>query len=542
MHKKTLRILSLALAILLVAILGTPVKVEAVAITNTEITQQIKTVYKNALKYFHRSSLDGYCGAYVSVQIYLMGITSQLIGGDGNQQFDTYKNMNYTDTGYRVRTYPASAYTLKQALNTITQDGTRDAYNILVGYQKTRSVAGKKYGHATVVHAILDGMVYFSESYKVVYKGKTYKEGAPIVLSIDDFCNYYASTTTQLDGVVYFGLKTYADSCTYYSASYYVEVEQAGKIYSQPCQPEVDEGSLFLRDSAVGEQLPVTGLYRNTNGEYWYQIDDGEGGYIPAEQVRVGALITEDVQLVNMKAPTSLRQGRSFNITGNVLSHTNTISTIRAQVYQIEEDTLTPVINATADVSGRTYNLKSSKIAKNLTFRKLTVGQYRLEITVILSNSYYEDHTLLTRWDSMTLWTSDFQVTKSTTNTDTVVFDACGGTSSLNQLSVTVGQAIGTLPTAQRLDYVFLGWYTDPDGGERVTDNYIPDDSTTLYARWSSVEQIHASWQDAGECWYFYSDGISTIGCIEIDGVLYYFSTMDPMNPDDMMWTAADAV
>lgn len=541
MHKKTLRILSLALAILLVASIAVPTKVEAVAITDTEITQQIKTVYKNALKYFRRSSFDGYCGAYVSVQVYLMGITGQLIGGDGNQQFDTYKNMAYTDTGYRVKTYPASAYTLKDALNTITQNGTRDAYNILVGFQRTRSTAGKKYGHATVVHAILDGKAYFSESYSVSIKGKYYKEGSPIVLSIDDFCNYYASTTTQLDGVVHFGLKTYADKCTYYSASYYVDVQQKTTIYTQPCLPGIDETSTALRDSVVGEQLPVTGLYLNPEGEYWYQIDDGQGGYIPADYVRVGAMITDDVQLVNMKTPTSLRQGRSFNVTGNLLAQYNTISTIRAQVYMLDGETLVPVVNATADVNGKNYNLKNSKISKNLTFRKLAIGQYRMEITAILANTYWEDNTLLTRWDSVTLWTSDFQVTKSTANTDTVVFDACGGTASLNQISVSVGQPVGTLPTAQRLDYVFLGWYTDPDGGERVTDNFIPDDSTTLYARWSSIEQIHASWQDAGECWYFYSDGVSTIGCIEIEGVLYYFSTMDPMDPNGMMWTAADA-
>lgn len=541
MRNNILRILSLALAILLVASIGTPVKVDAAAITDEEITQQIKTVYKKSLKYYHRNSFDGFCGAYVSVQIYMMGITGKLIGGDGNQQFDTYKNMTYTDTGYRVRTYPASAYTLKQALNTITQDGTQDAYNILVGFQRTRSAAGQKYGHATVVHAILDGKVYFSESYNVVYKGKSYKEGAPIVLSIDDFCNYYASTTTQLDGVVYFGLKTYADKCTYYSASYSVQVEKAGQIYSQPCQPQVDEESKLVRDSEAGESLNVTGLYQNPLGEYWYQIDGGRAGYIPADQVRVTQLITDDVQLVNMKAPTSLRQGRAFNITGNVLAQENTLSTIRAQVYAVDGEDLLPVINATAEINGRNYSLKNSKISSNLTFRKLTVGQYRLELSVILSNNYIENGQRLTRWDSLTLWTSDFQVTKSTTNSDTVVFDACGGTSSLNQLSVTVGHAIGTLPTAQRLDYVFLGWYTDPEGGERVTDSYIPDDNTTLYARWSSIEQIHASWQDAGECWYFYSDGVSTIGCIEIDGVLYYFSTMDPMNPDEMMWTAADA-
>ena len=541
MHKKNLRILSLALAILLLASVVIPTRVEAVAITENEITQQIKDTYKKALKFFGRKSFDGYCGAYVSVQVYLMGITGQLIGGDGNQQYDTYKNMKYTDTGYRVTTYPASVYTLKEALNAITLNGTKDAYNIIVGFQRSRSAAGQKYGHASVVHAILDGKVYFSESYDVGIKNKYYREGTPIVLSIDDFCSYYAATTTQLDGVVYFGLKTYADQCTYYSASFYVQLQQNSQIYSQPCTTETCEDSVELRQAQGGEQLAVSGLYKNTAGECWYQIDNGDG-YVRAEHVQVGQLITDDVSLNNMLTPTSLRQGRSFNLTGTATARTNTLSTIRAQVYQLQDGEMIPVINATEQIDKKSYTLKNSKLSKNLAFRKLEVGQYRLEITVILSNSYVEDGQVLTRWDSIVLWMSDFQVTKSTTNSDTVVFDACGGTASLNQLSITVGHAIGSLPTAQRLDYVFLGWYTDPDGGERVTGDYIPHDSITLYARWSSIEQIRAAWQNGGECWYFYSDGIATMGCIEIDGVLYYFSLLDPMNSDEMMWTAADAV
>ena len=59
MHSKRLRILSLALAIALVVIIGTPVRVEAVAATDTEITQQIKDVYSEGLRYMHRYSFDG---------------------------------------------------------------------------------------------------------------------------------------------------------------------------------------------------------------------------------------------------------------------------------------------------------------------------------------------------------------------------------------------------------------------------------------------------------------------------------------------------
>jgi len=542
MHSKRLRILSLALAIALVVIIGTPARVEAVATTDTEITQQIKDTYAEGLRYAHRYSFDGYCGTYVSVQIYLLGISGRFIGGDGNQQFDNYAGMTQTEGGYPVSAYPASTYTLREALDEITQGGTKNVYNVVVGFQRSRSVIGQRCGHANVIHAILDGKVYFSESYPVTYFGNYYPEGAPIVWDIADYCEYYERSMAQFDGVIYFGLKTYADECTRYPASFTGEVEKEGKIYSQPCTPDVKASSKEIRTSVVGEQLTVTGLYQNTVEEFWYQIDNGEGGYILADYVKMGEMVTSDVQLTGLTAPTSLQQGRGYNINGNIIANASSINMVRVQVYQIQDEELIPAINATAEVNSKSYALKNSQISRELAFRSLQEGQYRIEISVILSNSYVENGDMQTRWDSIVLWLSDFQVTQSTTNTDTIMFDACGGTASLNQLSVTVGQAIGTLPTAQKLDYVFLGWYTDPDNGERVTSDYIPYDSTTLYARWRSIEQINASWQEAGECWYFYSDGISTVGCIEIEGVLYYFSTLDPINPGEMMWTAADTM
>ena len=540
MLKKNLRILSLALAILLMATAVTLPPVDAAALDSAQIKTQIKNTYKKVARFFGRNSMDGYCGAYVSGQLYMMGINKDLIGGDGKDQYDTFKNLTFTSGGYRVKAYPASAYDLKTALNTITKNGTQNAYNILVGFQKTRSSAGQRYGHATVIHAILDGKVYFSESYDMGYKGKSYREGTPVVLSINDFAAYYAATTTQLDGVIHFGLKTYAESCTFYSASFYAQADEYAEIWNQPCDESVEETSRMSRLTVGGEILEITGLYKNTVGEYWYQVEGGIG-HIRAEQVKMTQLITEDVFLKDMKTPSILRQSRSYNIQGVAVSQHSQISTLRAQIYQITEDGVESVLSVTDTVNTKSYNFKNSKIAKNLTFRKLAVGQYRLEIAAILCNNYVEDGQLQTRWDTVTLWQSDFLVNKSTTSSDTVVFDACGGTASLNQTSVAVGQSIGALPLAQRLDYVFLGWYTEMEGGDRVRDDYVPADSMTLYAHWVSIEQMDVQWQENGQCWYLYSDGLTTIGCIELDGILYYFSSVDPANQGEKLWTAMDA-
>ena len=151
MHKKNLRFLSLALAIGLMVLSILPTPVEAAALTKSEINTQIKTTYKKVLKLFRRSSLDGYCGAYVSGQLQLMGINTNLIGGDGKDQYDTFKNMKMTSGGYRVRPYPASVYSLQDALNHITDNGTQNAYTVTVRkgtytfYNITPGVGGEFY-------------------------------------------------------------------------------------------------------------------------------------------------------------------------------------------------------------------------------------------------------------------------------------------------------------------------------------------------------------------------------------------------------------
>ena len=72
-----------------------------------------------------------------------------------------------------------------------------------------------------------------------------------------------------------------------------------------------------------------------------------------------------------------------------------------------------------------------------------------------------------------------------------------------------------------------------------MDEEFVPSDDTTLYARWTGVELLNSALEENAECWYYYSDGTTTMGCIQLDGILYCFATADPMNPDAIMWTAA---
>ena len=67
----------------------------------------------------------------------------------------------------------------------------------------------------------------------------------------------------------------------------------------------------------------------------------------------------------------------------------------------------------------------------------------------------------------------------------TVTFDPNGGTVSEGTKTVQRGQAIGTLPSATKYLYSFEGWFTERDGGTKITSSTIINDDVTYFAHWS---------------------------------------------------------
>ena len=75
---------------------------------------------------------------------------------------------------------------------------------------------------------------------------------------------------------------------------------------------------------------------------------------------------------------------------------------------------------------------------------------------------------------------------KWTANTYTVIFDANGG--SVNPTSaVTVAGKLTSLPTPTYDGYDFIGWYTQKDGGEKVTTDTVFAVDSTIYAHWQNI-------------------------------------------------------
>ena len=235
MKKFSSKFLSLLLSLLLVAAIVPMGMVTAGAASGDQVKAQIKSTYNTALSRSGRSSFDGYCATYVNWQLVILGINTSYVSGNGNDEFDNYKNKAQSTGGYSVAAYSASNYTVESALNAITNNGTKDAYNILVGFEKGVGDAGAIYGHTCFIHAILNGNVYYSESSAWTIGGERISEGTPIVQSIANFSYSYRSSNYTFDGIIHFGgtsptSVTYSDiaSATYYlrnkSTSTYLNV------------------------------------------------------------------------------------------------------------------------------------------------------------------------------------------------------------------------------------------------------------------------------------------------------------------------------
>lgn len=69
-----------------------------------------------------------------------------------------------------------------------------------------------------------------------------------------------------------------------------------------------------------------------------------------------------------------------------------------------------------------------------------------------------------------------------------IFFHPNGGTNlNYQKISLAVGDEIDALPTVERANYRFKGWYTKASGGRKVSKSTIPNAETVLYAQWVRI-------------------------------------------------------
>ena len=118
-----------------------------------------------------------------------------------------------------------------------------------------------------------------------------------------------------------------------------------------------------------------------------------------------------------------------------------------------------------------------------------------------------------------------------------VTMDANGGTCETASLDVREGTSVGALPEPTWGNAVFLGWFTEVEGGERVDESLIVTEPTMLHAHWLREVARPVIVSDLGAV--FRADSCKVSITSETDGATIYYTDdgTTPKRYDDYLYT-----
>ncbi len=444
------------------------------------LKQQIHRIYRRCLADANVETFKGLCGMMTSCQLYELGINASLAQvADGKMQFDMYASRKQTTGGYSITAYSGKEYTLEQALNKITRNGTVDARNILIGFESTTTEAGATFGHACVIHTIRNGVAYFVENYPTYRAGQ---EGNVITFTIPELVNFYGDWTV-LDGVIHFGDRSYADSCQSFATDLFLRSRFATTLRSEPCLLTENE-CVQLRNVAAGEVLHATAVLMNTRGEIYYRVDDGvQTGYVAANAAGLVRLNDEALSAQDITIPHAAQPGQDITVSGSVVGKNSDISAFGITVTDAAGKT---VLESALDATG--CNVKLKALNEQLAFDTLAEGTYEITVSATAACVAAKGSGLMTQYVEQEVHKQSFVVSTDAEKEPEVTADT-----------------VEIRTTSQKMQD---GWFWE-------------NGTWYCYEKGSPC----SGWiYHLGVVYYLKEDGAATTGFAQVDGQQQYFS------------------
>lgn len=220
-------------------------------------------------------------------------------------------------------------------------------------------------------------------------------------ISGDVDCNYYYGEFPGKNSD-----SSYLGKCSYYPSNMIAIVNQDYNVRQYPSTDYSIQGSV-----TAGSKVHVTGVYKNTYGNYWYQIEqDGVTGYVGAECLNYSQFLYDDLSVLN---PTmeDLALDTGYYLRGMLHSKYNRMDKVNAKIYSGENTQATPVLSSTAEVVDKEYSLYHSDVCDGLIFNYLGTGYYTYEISATVKNYCINGNGALAFMQKdVVVWTKPFTV------------------------------------------------------------------------------------------------------------------------------------
>ncbi len=499
--------------VLCAVLLVTALPVRSFAAPNDEVERicgQIRDTYQKT--YAAVGDLSGYCGEMAAWELYYLGITKSVVSKNGNQMYDELSITDQINEGFQMKLYPASAYTIEEALNTITGCGTKDAYNIVAGYHWTTTTAGSLYGHVTVIHAILDGMVYFTEGFGTPFN---MDPSQPMICSIAEFAQYY-DEWTGFEGIIHFGRGNYIDGYEMFGCNQFV---RAGSNISLMSLPDFAKAET-VRTVAAGERLRAVALCKDENDVMFYQIlDGGETCYLPVDMVEPVKFVYNDLTVTDAVLPVQVAKGRDFKLSGVIRSEYNKIYSLVVQITDAQEQV---ILSYDMVKDGNMVDLGHQFVNDRVDISGLAEGSYTYNVYCDMVNHYDLDGVVIGDMQRVLAVSSEFTV---------------GDAAAAPQARVVQAE-----PQEEKAGWQYengnwyfyevntprVGWFCD-----NGLDYYLLSDGSAATG-WQEINGKNRYFTETGvmrtgwlECaeghFYMLSNGAAATGWKQVDGVLYCF-------------------
>ena len=165
---------------------------------NSDLLQSITANYDSALALAGRRSFHGRCNLATAYQLQAMGIYQGDLdySGTGSSWHTYFKDISTTSGGYNIVTISGS-----DCLYDLVERYGNEIYNVAYSLG-TGGTSGDE--HVLYIRAIIDGNVYFADSFGTYYNRKHYSEGTGTVLPLDTFVAEYKRMNGNAYGCVYF--------------------------------------------------------------------------------------------------------------------------------------------------------------------------------------------------------------------------------------------------------------------------------------------------------------------------------------------------
>lgn len=487
------------------------------------ICDQIRSIYWKTYS-SAGGDLKGYCGVMAGWELYYLGVTDVPITQNGNEMYNILSRSEHINEGFRPELYPATSYTIEEALNTITACGTKDAYNIMAGYHWTTTDAGSLYGHVTVIHAVLDGMVYFTEGFITPFQ---VNPSQPMICSIADFADYYDSWT-GFEGMIHFGRDNYVNGCEMFGCNQFVSADAPVSLLSLPNFTEAEK----LRVVQVGERLRAVALCKDAEGVLYYQImDEDTVCYLPAALVKPVWYEYNDLTVEGVTLPTHVDQGKDFSLTGTIRSKYNKIYNLVVQITDADNEV---VLSYEINKNGNMVDLNTRIINARVDISMLPEGNYTYHLYCDMLNHCDYNNTVIGNIERVSVASSDFTVGNAPEQKQVKTVSA-------PQVEEKTGWQYENGSWYYYENNVpRTGWFCD-----QGIDYYLQEDGAAATGwqmingqnrYFSDTGAMRTGWvKNAGGRYYMLSNGAPSKGMKEIDGVQYYFSEIGRLVTDTVV-------